>query len=74
MTNAVLRFPSANFAVESDTSASRPEADPAERKAAREKLATFLQGVLGSGSGQAIAALEAEDFDSLDALRVQVHV
>ncbi len=73
MTNTVLRFPSANFAAESGADVS-PAGDPAKRKAAREKLATFLQGVLGSGSGQAIAALEAEDFDSLDALRAQVHV
>ena len=72
MTNTVLRFPSANFAAESDAGASH-HPDPAEKKAARDKLATFIQGVLGSGSGQAIAALEAEDFDSLDALRAQVY-
>ena len=71
MTNTVLRFHSANFAAESDAGTSKP-ADLAEKKAAREKLATFLQGVLGSGNGQAVAALEAEDFDSLDALRAQV--
>jgi hypothetical protein len=73
MTSTVLRFQSANFDAESDACAPYPTDTLDNKKAAREKLTAFLQGVLGSGSGQAIAALEAEDFDSLDALRAQVH-